>query len=338
MPSSTCKPEQASHHPDCCIFDDMQPKGERKVIKGKMLQKTDIEVIELDLGSVCNLDCPLCHRNWKDAQHLIDGNNQRDVKDVISQLEEYPNLRTITIAGIISEPTLYKDFLKLVKYIASRNILFYIYTNAETHNEEYWEELGKLCNEKTLVYFTICGPTQEIHEKYRVNSKLETILINHQAFRKGMRYANDVLQYLFFEYNKDDYKGMGDIRSLFSKESSINSMAYKERFELIKDVNDDMSMPHDLSKKYQVISEAGMRRFKPGMKMDCSSYNRRFTSIDNNGNTYPCYMHRVYNHDMNWGGDYTKILNAEYDFCYECENFTSEMIKATKGLLRIVEC
>lgn len=338
MPSSTCKPIQASHHPDCCIFDEMQPKGERRIIEGSILKNTDIEVIELDLGSVCNLDCPLCHRNWKDAQHLIDGTNQRDVKEVITQLEEYPNLRTVTIAGIISEPTLYKDFLILVEYLANRDIQFYIYTNAETHDESYWEKLGTLCNDKMLVYFTICGPTQEIHERYRVNSKLETILINHQAFRTGMKHASDVLQYLFFEYNKDAYRDMDEIRALFSRESSINSMAYKERFELVKDVSDDMSMPHDLSKKYQVISDMSIKRFKKGLEMDCSSFDRRFASIDNSGKTFPCYMHRVYNNDMNWDGDYTKILNAEYDFCHECEKFTSNMIKATKGLLRIVEC
>ncbi len=328
---------QATCHEDCCIFDEYTDDKEPKVL-GKVLSKGDIEVIELDLGSVCNLDCPLCHRNWVDAQHLIDGNNQRPVGDVIAQLEEYPNLKTITIAGIISEPTLYKDFLALVEYITSRNVLFYVYTNAETHNTKYWKKFGEICNDKTLVYFTICGSTQEIHEKYRVNSKLEVILDNHRAFKGGMKYMNDVFQFLVFEYNKDDYKNMGDIRSLFSRESSIESMAYKERFELTIDVDDDMGMRKELSKKYQVISTLSMDRFKEGTTMDCSSHDRKFASIDNNGNTYPCYMHRLYNHDMEWDGDYTRILNAEYSFCHECSKFTSDIMKNTEGLLRIVEC
>lgn len=346
-PSSTSSNTiQASCHDDCCIFDEFTSPVEDKapLEQEGILSKEFIQVVELELGSACNLDCPLCHRNWKDAQHLKNGVNQRPVEDIIRQLDEFPNLKTITIAGLISEPTLYSDFFKLVKYITSRNVLFYIYTNADTHNKDrsYWKQFGELCNEKTLVYFTICGTTQELHEKYRVGSQLDNILKNHQEFRSGMKFKNDVLQYLKFEYNYKDYdENIDSLRKLFSRESSIESMAYRNRFELVnKKVDDDVAMRKDLSKKYETIVKISIERFKKkeDCKMDCPSYKRRFVSIDNTGKMFPCYLHRIYNSKMHWDFDYTDILKARYDFCYECEKFTSDIMKTTDGLLRIVEC
>jgi MoaA/NifB/PqqE/SkfB family radical SAM enzyme len=333
---------QATSFGDSYTFEEFNSKNEPVELLDSKLNRNLIETIELDLGSHCNLNCPLCHRNWVDAQHLIDGNNGRPVEEIIDQLKKFPNARTIAIAGSISEPTLYKDLFKLVEYISSRNVLFYIYTNGDTHRDpEYWKTLGSLCNEKTLVYFTICGTTQELHEKYRVGSNLERILNNHRSFKIGSKYKNDVLQYLKFEYNYKDYEeNIENIRKLFSRESSIESMAYRERFPTVNFVPEEIGLRKDLSKKYKIISKVSEQRFKnkSQCKMDCSSFNRKFVSIDNNGKMFPCYLHRIYNKNMNWDFDYTDILDAKFDFCRECEKFTSDMIKAVDGLTRIVEC
>jgi hypothetical protein len=229
-----------------------------------------------------------------------------------------------------------------MEYIVSRNVVFYLYTNGSTHKDEaYWKTMGSLCNEKTLVYWTICGSTQELHEKYRVGSNLEQLLLNHQAFRSGMQYKNDVLQYIRFEYNYKDYEDNIDkLRSKFSRESSIETTAFKERFDLVTPVPDDMTLRTPLKKKYNTIVKFGRKRFqeKHKCKMDCPSLRTKYVSIDQNGKVFPCYLHRVYNSNLNWNFDYSKILNAEYDFCFECEKFTSDMIKNTDGLVRIVEC
>lgn len=334
---------QAKSFGDSYAFEDVLVGVKTNPPTNPKLTKEDMQVVEIELGSHCNLNCPLCHRNWKDAQHLIDGNNQRPVEDIINQLEKFPNLKIITIAGSISEPTLYKQLFTLIKYITSRDVLFYLYTNGDTSRDpEYWKTLGSLCNERTLVYFTICGTTQELHEKYRVGSNLQRIFNNHEAFKSGMKYKNDVLQYLRFEYNHKDYQdNISTIRDRFSRESSIESMAYRERFALVNPMLDpDVNIRQDLQKKYKTITMVGMKRFENKSKctMDCSSFNTRFVSIDNNGREYPCYMHRIYNSSMQWDYDYTDILKGSHGFCFECEKFTSDMIKQTEGLTRIVEC
>ena len=124
---------QAEWNGDSYSFKEFYPNTkEPEVRKNPILKKEDIEVVELELGSWCNLSCPLCQRSWVDAQHLIDKSTQRPIEDIIQQLNEFPNLKIITIAGIISEPTLYKNLFKLMEYITSRDVLFYLYTNGST--------------------------------------------------------------------------------------------------------------------------------------------------------------------------------------------------------------
>ena len=86
-----------------------------------MLLNTEIHEIELELTGTCNLDCPLCSRNNPAAQHLL-VKNHRPVEEIIKTIETYPNLKRICIAGIISEPTLYKDFKRLIQYIGIRDL------------------------------------------------------------------------------------------------------------------------------------------------------------------------------------------------------------------------
>jgi MoaA/NifB/PqqE/SkfB family radical SAM enzyme len=334
---------QAEWNGDSYSFKEFYPDDrEPELRKNPILKKEDIEVVELELGSWCNLSCPLCQRSWVDAQHLIDKSTQRPVEDIIQQLDGFPNLRIITIAGIISEPTLYKDLFKLMEYITSRDVLFYLYTNGSTYKDpEYWKQLGELCSPKTLVYWTICGSTQELHEKYRVGSDLAQLLKNHEAFKSGMKYKNDVFQYIRFEYNFKDYEeNIDEIRNKFSRESSIETTAFQERFKLVAPVSEDIGLKSTLKKKYKIIANFGKKRFenKKSCSMDCPSHKTKFVAIDQHGKMFPCYLHRVYNQNINWDFDYTKIMNAEYDFCFECEKFTSDMINNTDGLIRIVEC
>ena len=105
--------------------------------------------IELELTTNCNLSCPLCARNQVEAQNLMDGNT-RSVDDIILQLDGYPNIKNCCLAGILSEPTLYKDLFILIEYLNNRNIEIELYTNADTHDNDYWYELGKLTSSVTI--------------------------------------------------------------------------------------------------------------------------------------------------------------------------------------------
>jgi MoaA/NifB/PqqE/SkfB family radical SAM enzyme len=285
--------------------------------------------IELELTTNCNLSCPLCARNREESMYLIDGTS-RPLNEIIKQLDTFVNFKNCCLAGMLSEPTLYEDLFELIKYLNMRNIEIELYTNGDTHDDDYWYELGKLTSSITKVYFTICGSTQEVHEKYRVNSNLSNILSHHSAFKRGSKHNNDYLQHIMFEYNKDDFENMGYIRSLFSNECNIESAPYAERFG--GDIC-GVTQRIELSEKYNKIKEL-TKMHRNNKIVDCKSYEDHFIIIDNNGKIFPCFLYRMYI-DEDWNLDYGDILRYKYDFCYECERKSFNMIKSFKGLERM---
>ena len=111
--------------------------------------------------------------------------NIRPIEDIIKQLNTFSGLKRFFIAGAMSEPTLYPAFFEFIKYLNNRNIYYELFTNGNTHDTSWWEELGKLVPSKCMTCFTVCGSTQELHEYYRVGSSLQQVLDNAAAYRKN---------------------------------------------------------------------------------------------------------------------------------------------------------
>jgi len=123
---------------------------------------------------------------------------------LIEKIKKFKNLKRIALAGDASEPTLHPDLLKFLDYIYNTDIALTLYTNANTHDEKWWYDLKNHLNKNSKVVFTICGLTQELHEKYRVGSNLAQVLKHAFAFKKDNKNNNDIMQYLKFEYNKHE--------------------------------------------------------------------------------------------------------------------------------------
>lgn len=172
--------------------------------------------IEIELTGVCNLKCPLCSRNYSYI-NLLKKKNIRDIDDIINQLEGFPNLELLYIAGTTSEPTMYKNFMELCVWAKQKEIKIELFTNGNTHDKKWWKKLSGVLHKDDEVYFTICGGTQEMHEIYRVGSNLSEIIANASAFRSDKR--NDILQFIELEYNRREptTEAFEDILALFSK-------------------------------------------------------------------------------------------------------------------------
>ncbi|WP_408098564.1 radical SAM protein [Peredibacter sp. HCB2-198] len=298
------------------------------------LKKEDVLEIELDLTGTCNLDCPLCTRNYVNAKHLLKY-NERSVEEIIQQLDEYPNIKNCCMAGIISEPTLYKRFFELISYLVKREIELEIYSNASVHGPEWWGKLAKLLSPRDKVFFTVCGSTQELHEKYRVGSSLKKVLENHAAFKAACPYPIDYVQHIRFDYNREDFESpaMQEIMSRFSNDASIDSLPYNERFGFIPDEANRIKMTADLARHYKLISDSAKKRYfqnKTGeisCKMRCKSLETKFIAIDQFGEIYPCFLYRIYNTNEKFDLNYEKINKFTYDFCYECESMTTFLLE-----------
>jgi len=300
------------------------------------LNRDEILEVELELTGTCNLDCPLCLRSYEGAQHLVQ-KNVRPVAEWIAQLDTFPNLKFVCMAGSVSEPTMYKDFVPLLKYLVGRNIKIELYTNGNTRTTKWWEEIGQIFAPTDRVYFTVCGSTQELHEIYRVNSSLAQILRNASHFRKNGN-CNDWIQHIRFEYNAEDLEStnMKAIMDQFSNRLLIDSSPYQERFGIIKEET-TIKMFGKLGEKYKTIKDSVLKRYDSGAscKMRCKSFETKFLSINQFGEEFPCFLYRVYKKTPFDHNDYTDIHKFEYDFCYECESLTTSILERN-GMERMV--
>lgn len=293
-----------------------------------ILTKEDIKMVELELTSSCNLECPLCIRSNFNFKHVIKP-HQRSLQEIINQLDEYKNLTDVCIAGIMSEPTYYKELIHLLLYLESRNIETELYVNGNTMTQDWWYNLGKILK-CTKVIFTICGSTQELHETYRVNSNLEEIYINAAAFKRSGN-CNDYIQIIKFNYNEEDIKiNFQKIIRDFTNIITINSLPYQERF----NIDSEIKMTNNLSSFYKRLKNASINRMSSNeIKINCKSNQTKFISIDQFGNIFPCFLYKLYcNKEFNF--DYSDILKSKYDFCFECEKITTALIESN-GLERM---
>jgi sulfatase maturation enzyme AslB (radical SAM superfamily) len=295
-----------------------------------IVHKSTIEEIEMDLTGVCNLSCPLCTRNYQHANHLVQ-KNVRSIDQIIQQLDSFTGLRRFFVAGVVSEPTMYKDFIPFIEYLNSRDIYYEIFTNGNTRTPAWWEQLGNLVPENCMCAFTVCGSTQELHSKYRVGSNLQQILDNAAAFRKNGR-KNDWVQHIRFQYNAADRESsaMQCIFKQFSNVLMVETEGIRRINEYNKNVADGIR-PLDI--RDQTIRQLFKNRPVPGdgktYEICCRSIKHKKVYINQWGQVSACYTHAENEQDYFPEGDtfdYGDILDFKYPDCFLCEKRTSTFI------------
>jgi MoaA/NifB/PqqE/SkfB family radical SAM enzyme len=284
------------------------------------INRTEIQEFEMDLVGYCNLQCPLCTRNYEHAEHMLK-NNIRPLKEIIKQLDTFPNLKRTFCAGAISEPTLHPEFLDYLRYLKSRDIYVELFTNGSTHNPDFWEEVANILDENDQVHFTICGSTQKLHEKYRVNSNLSKILENAEALRKIK--PIDYCQFIRFVYNEKDEENV--------KKFPFSNY-YKVETEGIRRINDKfIKVPEGvkpLPTRDKIIKQLFKNPPENGI-IQCKSLEDKKIFIDQFGNISACYIHREFEPEDIFDGDefdYSNILDFKYKDCFLCEKRTRMFI------------
>lgn len=295
-----------------------------------IVKKSEIEEIEMDLTGTCNLSCPLCTRNYSHADHLVE-KNVRTFDQITAQLDEFSNLQRFFIAGAVSEPTMYKDFVKFIEYLNSRNIYYELFTNGNTRTEQWWRELGQLIPSHCRCCFTVCGSNQQLHEMYRVGSDLQQILRNAAAFRGNER-KNDWIQHIRFQYNAED-RDSDDMRSIFSQFSNVMLVETEGIRRLNEHKVDVPAGVAPLPTRDKMIKLLFNQRPKPGSHatIQCRSLENKKVYINQFGQISACYVHAEFERDYFNGPefDYTDILSFKFPDCFLCEKRTRTIIEKT---------
>lgn len=295
--------------------------------------RDDIHEIEMELTGHCNLSCYICTRNFVHSQHLIK-TNVRPIEEITKQLDTFKNLRTFFIAGTISEPTLYPQFFNFLEYLNFRKIKYEIYSNACTHNYEWWKKLGEIVPDYCKVVFTVCGSTQELHEFYRVGSNLEKILKHAEAFRLSGN-KNDYCQHILFEYNENDFNSgnMNPIFNQFSHTFQVHSEGRRLKNEKIRECPCGVNPPKKIETKINYIFDK-IPPLGSDIGISCKLKEWKKMYIDQFGNLFPCYTYAECGYppfDKNSNTfSIDDILKYKYPECFLCSSKTNKLIKDFK--------
>mgnify|MGYP003630721173 FL=1 len=188
--------------------------------------------IFMDICTYCNAGCPQCHRTnphglaKQDWLPLIQW-SLADFKKAFPIGTMFAN--TFHFCGTWGDPMMAKDIFKIVEYIIlNSDSLIVITTNGSLRDEDFWWDFGALGRKRLRVTFDIDGITQEMHEKYRRFTKLDTVLTNMKMLSQTPARAES--QTILFKHN-ENYRN--EIAELATKNGSAkHEFVISDRFGL----------------------------------------------------------------------------------------------------------
>lgn len=162
-------------------------------------------IVSLELSTYCNASCPQCPRpyavknKWLKKEHVyFDTFKKWFPEETLHQISYFDFNGTFGDAGM--NP----DLPQIVNYCLMNEVNVHINTNGSIRDPYFWEDLAfanKIHKGNLKILFDIDGSTQEIHEKYRVGTKLDKILDNMKA---ASEYCDVGSLTIVFKHNQDD--------------------------------------------------------------------------------------------------------------------------------------
>ncbi len=126
--------------------------------------------VTIEPGNICDQKCPVCETGAGILGRTKGMMTLEVFKKIVDKL--HPNVNTILLY-FMGEPFLNKDFYDMVKYAKSKGI--YVSTSTDANHMDPKRVIECGINE---VSFQLGGTTQETHQIYRVNGKLDKALNN----------------------------------------------------------------------------------------------------------------------------------------------------------------
>ena len=288
-----------------------------------LLDFDKVEVVELDLTTMCNAACPLCFRNHKDFPEKFQKPFARNAADILNQLFNFKNLKRVELIGQLSEPTIHPSFMTIARELKRLRKKIKICTNGDLYDEDFWTFLGQTLDYQDEVWFTLCGSTEEIHSKYRVGTSLERVLEHARALRREKKI--DGARALKFQYNQKDLASdrFASIISEFSRVEWIASCIPDKKIQFRHEFqHQDFYPPQEILNQYKQLD--AFSRITTS-EIDCQSIDEHQVQIDPFGNIYPCYLFFENNASQMWNFNYSSILEHKYECCRFCQRRVSDL-------------
>lgn len=283
--------------------------------------------IMLELTAACNARCPSCARtiHFIDQKKKIIGDTNINF-DVVKKLfsNPWPNLKEINIDGNYGDSLFHPRSLEILEYIAQnlenpKNVKLFISTNGSFFDENFWKKLAIILSkfhEKTTVEFGIDGVDPETHARYRINTDLNLIFKNAQAFIAAggraewkwigfdwndhqvqeAKVLSEKLGFQSFRYKNTRVRQsvLGNLIGSSGSEFHANSINSNISKEIIKDAVSEASSVKDFENESQILC-----KFRENDKGKYGFF------VEHNGRIFQCcHIPGVYN--------YQTINSAKY--------------------------
>ena len=268
--------------------------------RNKMLLRSEIKHLHLELSSHCNARCPLCTRNffgfeynrgYKEAHLTLEKIQNILPVDFVQQLDE------ILINGTHGDFVMNPESAEIVSWLRQTNSQMHIHisTNGSARNKKFWKFLGTLDVE---ISFCIDG-LEDTHHIYRQDTSYNKIINNARYFiESGGRAVWTMTE---FDHNKHQFKQAEQIsKSLnfysFNKRPTsrnVGPVFNKHGKKVFVMRQETPLLPDQINEEWINSNARNVRRFMPTpnkdpVKLHCEALRDKSLYLSSIGEFDPC--------------------------------------------------
>ena len=160
--------------------------------------------VELEITSDCNAACPGCARTLNKELLEIKSFSLQDLYRVFTPWDVRNN--QFKFCGVLGDPIVHPDFLKMADYITHNNGYVEVSTNGGYNSADWWRELGSIAaRHPGMLHIHFCADGhKETNHIYRVNTKWNVVERNMQAFAETAPVQHATWIYIVFDHNEHE--------------------------------------------------------------------------------------------------------------------------------------
>lgn len=148
--------------------------------------------IEIEITTRCNKKCIICeHTYWSEESRDLTFNEFKWIVD------QFPKLKWVNLTGE-GDAFLNKDYLKMIKYLKSKDIPVYLVDSFDLIDEQIAKELVKMGVDG--IYVSMDAATKETYEKIKVGCNFERTIANIKKLIEIKKQMKSPLPIICFRY------------------------------------------------------------------------------------------------------------------------------------------
>ena len=231
-----------------------------------MWKANNVEWIDIELTSFCNIRCEGCFRVISKYSNKINNKEILSLEIIKKRFKKelFPKIKIINFCGSVDEPTTHPQFFEIIDFFKDWKCHINIATNGSTRTEQWWIKLANVLKDTSHnVTWGIDG-SDKLSEVYRQGSNFNKVQKNYKAFIKAGGSA--IWQFIVFEHNQHQHEKAKEIAT---KEGFSN-------FKTIYSHRKNIQSKHVKKKKEETI------------EIECKYLKQQRIFINHNGNVIPC--------------------------------------------------